>query len=103
MGPERLRVLLVADAIDREVARLAPVHLRDLDEVHVVDDVRQDDLLDLQRRRHEIEQRRIAEVGLEDARLEDAQPGAQAALLLLHLGDLALDLARLAEDLVELR
>jgi hypothetical protein len=61
MRRERLRVLLVALLVDRQVAGLAAVHLRHADEVHVVDDVGQDDLLDLDRRRHEVEQRRVPE------------------------------------------
>ena len=79
MGRERLRILLVALLVDRQMARLAPIHLRHADEVHVVDDVRQDDLLDLDRRRHEVEQRRVAEVVLHDARRDDVEPLLAAA------------------------
>ena len=77
----RLRVFLVALLVDRQMARLAPVHLRHADEVHVVDDVGQDDLLNLDGRRHEVQQRRVSEIVLGRARRDDGESLAQPRLL----------------------
>ena len=101
MGGEGLRVLLVPLLVDGKVTGLAPVHLRHADEVHVVDDVGQDDLLDLERRGHEIEERRVPEVILH-ARRDDLQPLAQARLLGCQIVDLLLDRRHLAGVLAEL-
>ena len=88
MRRERLRVFLVALLVDRQVAGHAPVHLRHGLEVHVVDDVRQDELLNLDRRRQEVEERRVEEVVLGGARRDRVEQLAQARLLGVHVLDL---------------
>ena len=91
MGGEWLGILLVPLLVDGQMAGLAPVHLRHLRKVHVVEHVRQDDLLNLDGRRHEIEQRRVPEIVLDGARREDVDPLAQPALLGVHFLDLFLN------------
>ena len=81
MRGERLRILFVAPPVDRQMARPASIHLRHADEVHVVDDIRQDDLLNLERRRHEVEQRRVEEVVLHGARRDHVEPLLQPVFL----------------------
>ena len=99
---ERLRILLVAAAIDRQVARRAPIHLHHAREVHIVDDVRRDDLADRQRRRHEVEQRRVEEVILDEARLDVGDDAVQTVLLEVDLVNLLLQPADLGRVLAEL-
>ena len=62
VGAERLRVVFEAGPVDGQMAGLATVHLRHADEVHVVHDVRGDRLAHRQGRRHEVEQRRVQQV-----------------------------------------
>ncbi len=57
----RLRVSFEPLPVDRNVTRHAPVHFRDPNKVHVIHDVRRNDLLDGQTRRQKIEQRSIQE------------------------------------------
>src|SRR3954467_13669426 len=110
VGGERLRIFLVALLVDRQVAGLAAIHLADTDEVHVVDDVRQQNLLDLERRRHEVEQRRIAEIVFHHAGRDNSQALAQAILFgvdlvdrLLHGDDFAGVLSELFLDVRDVR
>ena len=79
MRRERLGVFFEALLVDRQVARPAPIHLRHADEIHVVDDVGQDHLLDLEGRRHEIEQRRVEEVVLRQRSAPDGVEQLAAA------------------------
>ena len=83
-----LRIFLEAFLVDAQMAGLASVHLRDSNEVHVVHDVRQDELLDLDRRGHEVEQRRIAEVVFRDAWRIRVEQLLDPRLLGMHVLDL---------------
>ena len=91
MRRERLRVFLESLLVDGQVTGLASIHLRDPDEIHVVDDVWKDDLLDLDRRRHEIEKGRVAEVVFRHARGKGVHLLLQARLLRVHVLDLLAD------------
>jgi len=99
----RLWILLVSLLVDGQVTRRAPVHLRHPRKVHIVDDVGQDDLLDLQRRRHEVGHRRVAQQGLRQARRDDVEARGEATLLGLHVVDLLLDLGDLPGVLAKFR
>ena len=102
MRSERLRILLVAASIDRKMAGRAAIHLHHAREVHIVDDVRRDDLAHGQRRRHEVEQRRIAEVVLDEARFDIRDYALQAVLLEVDLIDLFLQSADLRRVFAQL-
>ena len=62
----------------------------------------QDDLLNLERRRHEVEERRVEEVVLHGARRDDVEPIPQTGFLGGQVGDLLLDGRGLAGVLGEL-
>ena len=84
------------------MTRLTAIHLRHADEVHVVDDVREDDLLDLDRRRHEIEQRSVSDVILHDAGRDHVETFPQPRLLGVRVFDLLAQRGGLTGVLTEL-
>ena len=100
VGRKRLRILLERLLVDAEMARRAAIHLRHGLEVHVVHDVGQDQLVDLDRRRQEVQERRVEEVILAVARRLRLGDFAQAHLLGAQILDLLL---RRADDAGVLR
>ena len=101
MRAERLRVFLVALRVDRQMARLAAVHLRHPHEVHVVHDGGQHDLLHLDRGRQKIRHRGIKEEGLHEAGRNRRHPPHQPAPLGQQLVDLCLRLPHLRRELAQ--
>ena len=97
-----LRKLLVAWAIDGQVTGLAPVHLHHPHKIHVVNHVRQHQLPHRERRRHEVEERRVSEVVLDQARRQDGEPAIEPRLLEVKLGDQPLNLRHFTGQAVPL-
>ena len=98
MGTERLGVLFVALAVNRQMAGGAAVHLRDADEVHVIDDFRRDDLAHRDGRRHEVKQRRVENQVVDQARLEICNLLVQAGRVGRQLPNLPIDLGHAARE-----
>ncbi len=103
MRPEGLGILLVAAPIDGQMARRAAIHLHHAREVHIVHDVRRHDLADRQRRRHEVEQRGVPEVVLDEARLDRFHDAGKAIALEVEPIELLLQPGRFGRVLAELR
>jgi hypothetical protein len=85
------------------MARHASIHLGHSRKVDVVDNVGRDDLLNLDGRRHEVEQRRVEKVTLDETGLNGGQPVAEARFLRRECRNLGVEFAEAAGVLAELR
>jgi len=98
----RLRIFLRSLLVDRQMAGLAPIHLRHTNEIHVVDDVGQNELLHLDGGRKEVDERCVEDVIFESAWGDGVELFGQPIPLGSQLPDLLRDARRVSRVLSEL-